>query len=490
MLEQSSCLNSFDVALEGQVVCGRGLAAPELVTLGEQVQAIVKEPLCPGSLNIILNRPVRLLETAGFAFDLDYRTLWRASLGGISVWVYRWRESPLHIVEVLSSVYLRERLHLKNGDTVTLRISSAQIGKIHFPERLVWALLWTGRRRWFYSYKSYSSHTVRLGKELGATQEQPAVRGPIPISLYVMKEMVNLVPTVAFKDLAQNLLSASKRVVKATPIIGTLASNLKLKYSRKYAFSRIETENCINADERVFRQIQNILNFTKTSNSHYSAEQFPAAYHTINVCGRQVLGQRDPSKRLSSVPIDFHGKTVLDLGCNQGGMLHQIRSLIKWGVGIDYDPRMINAANRLKSVNASENISFYIVDLQNDPLELINDFMPDQKADICFLLSICMWLKNWQQVIDFAHLKSNSVLFETNGSALQQDQQINYLKAKYSVINMLSDISDDDPVQKYRKLFYLTEPIWQDHPVRDADSGSCGGCPLTRPQSCNNNSVL
>jgi SAM-dependent methyltransferase len=238
-----------------------------------------------------------------------------------------------------------------------------------------------------------------------------------------------------------------------------LARNLKIKYTGKYAFSRIETENCINDDERLFRQIQNLLNFTKTSNSDYSAKQFPAAYHTINVNGRQVPGQRDPSKRLASVPIDFHGKTVLDLGCNQGGMLHQIRSLVKWGVGIDYDPRMINAANRIKTVNTSGNISFYIVDLQNDPLDLISDFMPDRKADICFLLSVCMWLKNWQQVIDFAHSKSNSMLFETNGSPVQQDQQINYLKTKYSVIETLSEISDDDPIQKYRKLFYLTEPV-------------------------------
>jgi hypothetical protein len=457
--EESCSLDSLDIALEGQVVGGRGLAAPELVALREQVQAIVKEPLCPGSLNLVLNRPVRLLDTAGFAFDLDYRTLWRASLGGIDVWVYRWRESPLHIVEILSSVYLRERLNLKNGDTVTLRIGRAQIGKLRYLERLIWSLLWTGRRRWFYLYKFYSNRTVRFGKDLGATQEQPVVRGPISIGLYVMKEIVILVPTIAFKGLAQNLLSASKRVVRSTPVVGTLARNLKIKYSRKYAFSRVDTENCTDADERLFRQIQNILNFTKTSNSHYSAEQFPAAYHTINIKGRQVPGQRDPSKRLASVPIDFHGKSVLDLGCNQGGMIHQVRTLIKWGVGIDYDPRMINAANRIKSVNASENISFYIVDLQNDPLELISDFMPDRKADICFLLSVCMWLKNWQQVIDFAHSKSNSMLFETNGSALQQDQQINYLKTKYSVVTMLSEMSDDDPIQKSRKLFYLTGPI-------------------------------
>jgi hypothetical protein len=168
--------SGLGIDLKGQVVSGRGLAAAELLTLREQVQTIVQEPLCPGSLNIILNRPVRLLDTAGLAFDFDYRTLWRASLCGINVWLYRWRESPLHIVEVLSPVHLRERLNLKNGDTVTLRINKQQIAKIHFLERFIWAALWTGRRHWFYSHQSYSNHTVRFGKELGATQERPAVR--------------------------------------------------------------------------------------------------------------------------------------------------------------------------------------------------------------------------------------------------------------------------------------------------------------------------
>jgi hypothetical protein len=178
------------VDLKGQVVSGRGLAAAELLILREQVQTIVQGPLCPGSLNIILNRPVRLLDAAGLAFDSDYRTLWRASLGGMNVWVYRWRESPLHIVEILSPVHLRERLNLKNGDTVTLRISKRQIGKIHLLERFIWAALWSGRRRWFYSHKSYSIHTVRFGKEFGATQERPPVRRTSAIILYIMKEIV------------------------------------------------------------------------------------------------------------------------------------------------------------------------------------------------------------------------------------------------------------------------------------------------------------
>src|SRR3984885_15363148 len=92
--EGSSRPDSLDpgVALEGQVISGRGLASLELLTLREQLQTIVKEPLCPGSLNIVLNHPVRLVDAAGFAFDLAYRTLWRGPLARIELLGFMGRE--------------------------------------------------------------------------------------------------------------------------------------------------------------------------------------------------------------------------------------------------------------------------------------------------------------------------------------------------------------------------------------------------------------
>lgn len=107
--------SDLGVDLKGQVVSGRPLAAAEPLTLREQVQTIIREPLCAGSLNIVLNRSVRLHDAARLAFYFDYRTLWGTSLGGMKVWVYRGCESPLHIVKILSRVHLRERLNLKNG---------------------------------------------------------------------------------------------------------------------------------------------------------------------------------------------------------------------------------------------------------------------------------------------------------------------------------------------------------------------------------------
>jgi len=220
----------------------------------------------------------------------------------------------------------------------------------------------------------------------------------------------------------------------------------------RFAFKREPIET----PDRDFRQIVNLLNFTKTSESQYSAQHFPAAYHTIDFNGRKLAGQRDPAKRLAQVPFDFEGKTVLDFGCNQGGMIFQIRDKIKWAVGVDYDYRMINAANKIKSSLDSPGVDFYVLDLQKDPLDLISDFLPDDRADVCFLLAVCMWLDNWREVIDFAQNKSKAMLFESNGSVAQQNDQIAYLKARYKNVRLLSETSDDDPGQKYRKLFFLT----------------------------------
>lgn len=268
------------------------------------------------------------------------------------------------------------------------------------------------------------------------------------------------------------------RIVKRTPVLGPVARKTWVKLgpvrrlarkaasqlrggasSHKYVFSRIDTDACIDGDERQLRQINNLLNFTKVSNSAYAAQGFPAAYHTVIINGQRIQGQRDPSMRLTLAPVDFRGKTVLDLGCNQGGMILQIANLVRWAVGVDYDARMINAANRIKIATGANNTSFYVIDLQKDPLALISDYLPEQRVDICFLLSVCAWLDNWQEVIDFAQSISSSMLFEATGSPQQQQQQIDYLQTRYRSVKMLAETSEDDPIQKERKLFYLTEPV-------------------------------
>lgn len=255
-------------------------------------------------------------------------------------------------------------------------------------------------------------------------------------------------------------MSLVKTTIKKFP--GALWLRDRLKQDGSYTqdrspafqFKRVPLDGGGTFRERSLGQIRNLLNYTKTSGSVYSADRYPAGYHTIEMFGQRLQGQRDPAKRLQMVPLDFEGKAVLDIGCNQGGMLFQLHNP-RWAVGVDYDARMINAANRIKSLRNASNLNFYVLDLEKDPLELIEDFMPEPKADVVFLLSVCMWLSNWRQVIDYCASLADSMLFETNGSAELQESQVEYLTGLYAGdILALADRSDDDPGQKQRKLFY------------------------------------
>lgn len=203
-------------------------------------------------------------------------------------------------------------------------------------------------------------------------------------------------------------------------------------------------------------RVLNLLRYTKSSGSDYDATEFPAGYHSITLDGKYFDGQRKPSERLTKVPFDFKGKSALDIGCNQGGMLHALASQLSWGVGIDYDHRMINAANRVRRHNGELQLDFYVFDLQEEPLDYIGDFLVEDRVDIVFLLSVCMWIRNWVEVIAWAAARSDHMLFESNGSEEQQRDQEAQLRKHYANVQLVSASSDDDPGQRDRKLFFCS----------------------------------
>ncbi len=233
---------------------------------------------------------------------------------------------------------------------------------------------------------------------------------------------------------------------------------LKRKLKRK----KLESPARINEDRRENNfskeelKIINLLNYTKRSGATYSGELYNSGYHTLNLGDKTIAGQRNPAERFKNIPFKFEGKSVLDIGCNQGGMLHAIADKISYGVGIDYDSRMINVSNRIKSFFENNHLNFYVFDLVNEDLNYIKDFLRDEFVDICFLLSVCMWVKNWKELIDFCKGISKKLLFETNGSEKQQKEQIEYLYSIYKNVVLINEISNDDPLQKKRKLFLCT----------------------------------
>lgn len=201
-------------------------------------------------------------------------------------------------------------------------------------------------------------------------------------------------------------------------------------------------------------KVLGLLNYAKTSGKSYNGSFYNSAYHSLDLKGHYFRGQRECNLRLKKIPYDFKDKVVLDIGCNVGGMLHSLSDKVNKGIGIDYDYRLINAANAIKTINSSNNLSFYIFDLENEDLNLINNYIlsSKEKVDICFLLSICMWIKNWKEVIRFVTEISDNLLFETNGTDEQQLEQIEELKKYYNNIQLIERVSNDDPGQPHRIL--------------------------------------
>lgn len=205
-------------------------------------------------------------------------------------------------------------------------------------------------------------------------------------------------------------------------------------------------------------QALNLLQCTKTSGAGYAALKFPAGYHSMDLGGTWVGGQRKPQERLAPVPYDFTGKTALDIGCNQGGMLFALSDKLRWGVGVDYDPRMVNAANCIGRTYHDSRFSFFNFNIDGDPHLLLRDYLPEPRVDIVFLLSVCRWVKRWRPLIRRCTEIADAMLFESNGSESQQSRQIERLRECYEDVQLISESSPDDPVRQDRMLLLARGP--------------------------------
>lgn len=227
-----------------------------------------------------------------------------------------------------------------------------------------------------------------------------------------------------------------------------------IKFIIIFCFVVQRTALGLNFDNEIeeVNKIKQALIYAKGKNA-YSGRKFEGGYQSHKIGEHILIGQRDLKQRLAKVPYDFVGKTVLDIGTNQGGMLLEIADKIAWGIGIDYDAKLINAANRIKSCAKAWNVDFYVFNLEKEPLMHIKNFLKTDGVDICFFLSMCCWVSNWKKVVEYAYSISDALLFETNGSDDLEREAIQFIQEKYHRVILVSESSDDDQIQKKRKLF-------------------------------------
>ena len=136
------------------------------------------------------------------------------------------------------------------------------------------------------------------------------------------------------------------------------------------------------------RSVLRLVQYTPQIGDRGSADKIPVGYQATTIGGICVPGLREPEDRLNRIPIDFTGKTVLDIGCNLGGFLFPIADRIRWGVGLDYDSRLINACHKLRALRPASTLNFFVYDLEREPAALIPQFLPEPRVDVVLLLRI------------------------------------------------------------------------------------------------------
>jgi hypothetical protein len=158
--------------VRGTVASGRGEAKDIFggVNIGGEMPAL--QPLFPGSLNLLLNFPLRLHLSLGKPFSTSPRFLWHARLKGsdIPVYVYRWKGCPLHVLELVSPIQLRTALGLHDGSVVELELLPEMISNVGWISHCWWTFLWKGRGSWYYTHERYKRTVYASRLHLFAAQ--------------------------------------------------------------------------------------------------------------------------------------------------------------------------------------------------------------------------------------------------------------------------------------------------------------------------------
>ena len=144
-----------NIFLLGRIQKGRGVATRQLDWREEKFHEALGGPPFPGTLNLLLENPVVFSDGAGFSLGERIFVPARIPQVGL-VLLHRWRGAPLHVVEVVSVVSIRQTLGVGNGEVVKLEVLQRDVVDLSWAQRFFHYLLWCGRSTWYYSNCKYS----------------------------------------------------------------------------------------------------------------------------------------------------------------------------------------------------------------------------------------------------------------------------------------------------------------------------------------------
>jgi len=134
---------------EGIVCAGRGKGAVAISNNSDRIAEILGRTPYPGTLNVILNRPLSL--KGGRPLDAKAKHFGvLGEINGIPCLIERWKGAPLHVLEIVSSVFLRETLGLKDGEFVELSVTEGSFIEPAGWRSWLWSVFYRNRLEGYY----------------------------------------------------------------------------------------------------------------------------------------------------------------------------------------------------------------------------------------------------------------------------------------------------------------------------------------------------
>ena len=210
-------------------------------------------------------------------------------------------------------------------------------------------------------------------------------------------------------------------------------------------------------DNETINTIKKMLTNT-TSGSHYNGwnNRTTYGYHSFNISNIKLLGQRQPWIRLNKIKkhYDFTDKTIIDFGCNTGGMVFHLPEL-KRAIGLDFNKDCIDACNYISSViNCNTKYLFKQQDLN---IFNLKHFLKDNNidnVDVIFLLSLGSWINNWKALYTQCLEICDNIILETNNDK-EGIPQLKLFENLNCLIKVIDNSSHDDTTNNFSRKTYL-----------------------------------
>lgn len=210
-------------------------------------------------------------------------------------------------------------------------------------------------------------------------------------------------------------------------------------------------------DNKTIDDIKKHLTST-TKRGHYNGwnNRTTYGYHSFDIANIKIPGQRQPLIRLNKMKkyYDFTDKTIIDFGCNTGGMIFHLPELKK-AIGLDFNEECINSCNYISSIiHSNTEYIFKQKDLNEFSLDkFLNDNMINE-VDVIFLLALGSWIKKWPELYKNCINVCDTIILETNNDE-EGKPQLELFETLNCNIKLISDCSDDDITNNIGRKTYL-----------------------------------